>query len=238
MGTKESKAQWANPAKKTMYDYAPKLDKDMRNTAGSIDQIEDREGHKFEPWNFVQTESDPICNSAGCTQYKHPKKDRGYDIDYPVVNLGQDRDISDHFTNLDMAEKIVGHHWDFKLEKPPLNPAKKTLYDYSPTLDKDMVTSANSLEMSEDRLNHKYADWMKLQTGAENINLNQEKSDPVCSSAGCWKSSYTKHMEDKIVQYPDPEAQGLDSDIKHTLHHEDLTSDYYGHNWDVLKGLS
>jgi len=53
MGTKESKAQWANPAKKTMYDYAPKLDKDMRNTAGSIDQIEDREGHKFEPWNFV-----------------------------------------------------------------------------------------------------------------------------------------------------------------------------------------
>jgi len=53
MGTKESKAQWANPAKKTMYDYAPKLDKDMRNTAGSIEQIEDRENHKFEPWNFV-----------------------------------------------------------------------------------------------------------------------------------------------------------------------------------------
>jgi len=36
----------------------------------------------------VDVNSDPICNSAGCTQYKHPKKDRGYDIDYPVVNLG------------------------------------------------------------------------------------------------------------------------------------------------------
>ena len=29
--------------------------------------------------------SDPICSSAGCGQYKHPKKDRGYDIDYPVA---------------------------------------------------------------------------------------------------------------------------------------------------------
>jgi len=137
MGTKESKEKWANPAKKVDYDFAPKLDIDMRRTEGSIDQIETREGHKFEPWTFVQTtaESDPICSSAGCDQYKHPKKERGYDIDYPVVNLGEDRDISDHFTNLNVAEKIVGHKWDFKLEKPPLNPAKKTKYDYSPKLD-------------------------------------------------------------------------------------------------------
>ena len=49
---------------------------------------------------FVSTEtnaiklsekSDPICSSAGCGQYKHPKKDRGYDIDYAVVY----KDMSD-----------------------------------------------------------------------------------------------------------------------------------------------
>jgi len=66
MGTKESKAKWANPAKKVDYDFAPKLDKDMRNTEASIDTIETRGGHKFEPWNFVQTTSDPICSSSGC----------------------------------------------------------------------------------------------------------------------------------------------------------------------------
>jgi len=59
---------------------------------------------------FVQTQSDPICSSAGCDQYKHLKKDRGYDIDYPVPQLGVDRDIVGAHENLDVAEKIVGHH--------------------------------------------------------------------------------------------------------------------------------
>jgi len=162
MGTKESQAKWKNPAKKTLYDYAPKLDRDMRNTEASIDQIERREGHRFEPWNFVQLESDPICSSAGCTQYKHPKKKPDHDVDYPVANWGDlDVDIADHFDNLKIAEKIRGHHWDFILEKPPLNPAKKTLYDYSPKLDNDIVDSQNNLEGAEDRLNHDYAAWMK-----------------------------------------------------------------------------
>jgi len=106
-----------------------------------------------------------------------------------------------------MAEKIVGHHWDFKLEKPPLNPAKKTLYDYSPTLDKDMVTSAHSLELTEDKMNHKYADWMNLQT----------ESDPVCASSGCWHSEFFKHMNDKIIAYPDPVADGFDEEVSASI---------------------
>ena len=110
---------------------------------------------------FVQTESDPICSSAGCGQYKHPKKDRGYDINYPVADWGEyDQDIANHNDNLKVAEKIVGHHWNFILEKPPLNPAKKTLYDYSPKLEGDMIDAKASLEPSIDMLSHPYAAWM------------------------------------------------------------------------------
>jgi hypothetical protein len=176
--------------------------------------------------------SDPICNSAGCTQYKHPKKDRGYDIDYPVVDLGQDRDISDHFTDLNLAEKIVGHHWDFKLEKPPINPAKKTLYDYSPALDGDMIVSKNSLDLAEDITGNKYAEWMGLQTDAD------IKSDPVCSSAGCWHSDWFKHQADKVIQYPDPTADGYDKDIAITLKNEKDASASTGYTWDPWEGAS
>lgn len=46
-------------------------------------------------WNipteaFVQLDSDPICSSAGCTQYKHKKTPLGYDLDYFVPNFGPD----------------------------------------------------------------------------------------------------------------------------------------------------
>jgi len=236
MGTKESKDKWKNPAKKVDYDFAPKLDIDMRRTESSIDQIETREGHKFEPWNFVQTESevqsDPVCSSAGCTQYKHPKKERGYDIDYPVVNLGTDKDISDHFTDLALAEKIVGHKWDFKLEKPPINPAKKTLYDYNPTLDGDMITAKHSLDLAEDITGKHYAEWMGVQTDAD------LQSDPVCSSAGCWHSAWFKHQSDKVIQYPDPVADGYDKDIAVTLKNEKEASANLGINWNPWDGAS
>lgn len=39
------------------------------------------------------SKSDPICSSAGCTQYEHPKKDRGYKVDYFVPQFGADHDI-------------------------------------------------------------------------------------------------------------------------------------------------
>ena len=43
----------------------------------------------------VQLESDPICSSAGCTQYKTKKTPLGYDLDYFVPNFGVDKDILD-----------------------------------------------------------------------------------------------------------------------------------------------
>ena len=199
MGTDESKAKWENKAKKTDYDYSPKLDKDMHDAATNLDLVEGKLGHKYEPWTFVQTdvESDPICSSAGCNQYKHPKKDPGYDMDYPVVNLGVDKDIIGNNENLPVAEKIVGHHWIWDDSDRP----KKIKYDYSPKLEGEMIDAAKNLDIVEGQLNHKYASWMlqldDIQNMAE-IEV-QAKSDPICSSAGCWKSDYTKKMDDKIV---------------------------------------
>merc|ERR1712127_10515 len=234
MGTDESKAKWKNPAKKTDYDYSPKLDKDMHDAATNLDLAEGKLGHKYEPWTFVQTQtdlvSDPICSSAGCNQYKHPKKDDGYDKDYPVVDLGIDRDIVAHNENLPIAEKIVGHHWNWILEKPPLNPAKKTKYDYSPALEGDMIDAKTNLDLVENKMGHKYAEWMGLQTDAE--------SDPICASSGCWHSDWFKANQDKIAQYPNPEADGLSEDVKTTLKNEKAASEAIGYDWDPWAGAS
>ena len=147
MGTDESKAKWENKAKKTDYDYSPKLDKDMHDAATNLDLVEGKLGHKYTPWTFLQTdvESDPICSSAGCNQYKHPKKDPGYDKDYPVVNLGVDKEIIDHNENLPVAEKIVGHHWVWDDSDRP----KKIKYDYSPKLEGEMTDAKVNLDLVE-----------------------------------------------------------------------------------------
>jgi len=53
---------------------------------------------------LLQTESDPICSSAGCTKvWKHKGLD--YDIDYFVPNFGEDRDITDSKNSLAAEEK-------------------------------------------------------------------------------------------------------------------------------------
>ena len=42
----------------------------------------------------LEESSDPVCSSAGCTQYLHPNEKPKYPIDYPVANHGPDHDIS------------------------------------------------------------------------------------------------------------------------------------------------
>jgi len=69
----------------------------------------------------VNIESDPICSSAGCTQYKHPEV-KGHPMDYPVPDFGEDHDIKSSISNEKIASKIVGHDW--KWEKAPDGPPK------------------------------------------------------------------------------------------------------------------
>ena len=105
----------------------------------------------------IKITSDPICSSAGCTQYKHPdSKEASYPMDYGVAHFGMDRDIQGNFEDLDVAEKIVGHHWVGIDKKKYANPAKKVMYNFAPALDGDIVDSQKNLLDTEKKLDHTY----------------------------------------------------------------------------------
>merc|ERR1711981_781186 len=139
MGTEASKAKWHNVAKDTDYNFAPKLDADVRTTQKNLADSENNLGHKWVIDDLqidadVDANSDPICSSAGCTQYKHKKKDRGYDINYPVPNFGVDRDILANHNSLDVAEGALGHKLIMGTEASKAkwhNVAKDTDYNFA-----------------------------------------------------------------------------------------------------------
>ena len=56
--------------------------------------------------------SDPICNSAGCTQYLHPEEKK-IKKDYFVPDFGVDKEILQNTNSLNIAEKQLSHTWDF-----------------------------------------------------------------------------------------------------------------------------
>lgn len=58
----------------------------------------------------IQLTSDPICSSAGCTQYKAPKVET-HPMDYFVPNFGVDHHILDSEDSEKWASKEVGHTW-------------------------------------------------------------------------------------------------------------------------------
>lgn len=95
----------------------------------------------------IHLASDPICNSAGCTQYKHPDpKTDNWPINYAVPNFGQDRQISDSIDNMKVAEDVVGHKWTWKDKKKPKQPK----YPGSERgLDSDIVASLDNMETVE-----------------------------------------------------------------------------------------
>ena len=99
----------------------------------------------------VKLESDPICNSAGCTQYLHPKKD-DFKKNYFVPNFGRDHDINTNFNSLKVAEEQLGHHWEF-----PKGIKKEVVeYQTDAPLDEDVITTQKNLASSEKVLNHKW----------------------------------------------------------------------------------
>ena len=105
------------------------------------------------------TASDPICSSAGCTQYKHKKKALGYKINYPVPNFGRDNDINDNFASLKTAEGMIGHEFQIGTAASKAkwaNPAKKVLYNYNPALDGDVISTMKNLDDTEKVLGHKW----------------------------------------------------------------------------------
>ena len=61
--------------------------------------------------SLVQLQSDPICSSAGCTQYKQPEGPPKWPMDYFVPNFGMDRDIKWTAEDEKVAAALVGHAW-------------------------------------------------------------------------------------------------------------------------------
>jgi len=203
------------------------LDPDI---VSSLENLKNQEAIHGE-WNLpkeedvqLDSESDPICSSAGCTQYLHKHAKPSYAVDYPVPNLGQDRDIADSLASERDASKVLKHNWEFGTKKSKAkwhNPAKDVLYDDAPELDKDIRDSHKHLADAEETLGHK---WV-----IEDVQLN---SDPICGTGdGCHYSNWYKKHLDKIVQYPDPDVQGLDEEILHTQQHEAAASEALGVTW-------
>jgi len=211
MGTEKSKAKWHNVAKDTDYNFAPKLDGDMITTKKNLGDAESNLGHKW-VIDDLQLESDvnsdPICSSAGCTQYKHKKKPRGYDINYPVPNFGVDRDILDNHASLATAEGALSHTLEMGTEKSKAkwhNLAKDTDYNFAPKLDGDMITTKKNLGDAETNLGHKWVIYdLQLESDVH--------SDPICSSAGCTQYKHKKKPTGYDINYPVPNF-GVDTDI-------------------------
>ena len=82
--------------------------------------------------SLVQLQSDPICNSAGCTQYKTPGK-KGHPMNYFVPDFGMDTDIIDTMENMQSAEK--GHGREIPV---PKKDAKKSLAQIDLGVDADI----------------------------------------------------------------------------------------------------
>ena len=152
---KDFKKKFKNPAKDVLYDDKPDLDSDMITTRRNIKRSENRLGQKME---LVQMQSDPICSSAGCTQYKHPKKELGYELDYFVPNFGADPDMTATTDSLAIAENQLNHKlvWDKKFKKKWENPAKDVLYDDAPVLDGDIKASQKNLKNAENTYGHDF----------------------------------------------------------------------------------
>ena len=224
-----------NPAKKVLYDDGPKLDADIVDSRTNLKATETKQQHKLvldhdDLQIAEQLESDPICSSAGCTQYKHAHKKLPYPVDYPVPNLGVDKDIIDDHADLKVAEGIVGHKWNFKFVKPPVNPAKKTVYNGAPSLDEDIIDSRTNLKSTEVRMRHNFVlDSDDVQLDAK-VDIGTE-SDPICSSAGCVQYLHKHKKLPYPIDYPVP-SFGVDHDIVDNGVDLKVAEGIVGHHWD------
>jgi len=205
----------------------------------------------------LSSESDPICHSAGCTQYPHPKpsKEGQYPMDYFVPNFGQDRDVVSTWNSLDVAESIKQHRWEFDASKLP-KPEEPVVYKNDEDLDSDIDMTNEHMAEAEKKLGK--WDYKALQTEEDIYQDNQLKelqrqhktvngplpnynspialakltSDPIFGTGDQPEEHDAAGPNgEKIVVYPDPDVQGLDEDIKLTQNNIKSSQDYWKHSW-------
>ena len=96
--------------------------------------------------------SDPICNSAGCTQYKHAAAAADPPRDYFVPHFGEDPDMVATRENEALASKMIAHKWGMGTERhfeEYRNKALDTKYNYNPSLDSDVVNTLSHAASAE-----------------------------------------------------------------------------------------
>jgi hypothetical protein len=178
----------------------------------------------------MQIESDPICSSAGCDQYKQPAGPPQHPMDYFVPNFGMDKDVIATETNEKVASALVGHAWSFKTPESwekYRNHAKDAEYNYDPALSEDMVTSQNSAAIATSQYGPNYKWGLEPDAPA----LLQLQSDPICSSAGCTQYKQPEGPAPHPMDYFVPNF-GLDKkDVLWTAENERIASALVGHAW-------
>jgi len=213
--------KYKNKAKDTDYNFNPALDGEVISTLKNLGDAEKSVGHK---WNIMDvqldsdikadagTESDPICSSAGCTQYKHKKKELGYKINYSVPSFGRDNDINENFASLKTAEGIVGEKFMIGSTGDKYkNKAKDTDYNFNPALDGEVISTLKNLGDAEKSVGHKW-NIMDVQLDSDVKADTEVESDPICSSAGCTQYKHKKKELGYKINYPVP-SFGRDNDI-------------------------
>jgi hypothetical protein len=227
MGTEESKAQWANPALDagSQYNFAPELDNDIKVTHTNLANAEESLGATMD----VQIGSDPICSSAGCTQYEHPKV-KEIPMDYFVPNFGVDQGILDHNSALAAAEKQLNHQ--LVIEDMPKIPRNYPVANFG--VDQDILDTQSSLSKTENELGSwepkqdENGFWIVPQPfDAKSYNYHDrdvfvqlaEQSDPICSSAGC---TQYEHPVDQDIIASHAALNAAESQLKHTWKWEEL----------------
>ena len=136
----------------TEYNTKPELDSDIIDTQAHEKLAESKfmvtpakkaAAPAKKPAVAVFLQSDPICDSSGCNQYKFPeqaKKDE-HPVDYPVPNFGRDGDVIGTYNSLDVAENLRKHKWNLSEEDLKKKDDDPVQYNGDPSLDDDIVNT-------------------------------------------------------------------------------------------------
>jgi len=106
----------------------------------------------------VLLRDDPICSSAGCTQFKHPEV-KSHPIDYPVPSFGADPEMETTHNSIANAEEALGHKIVMGTEESKAqwaNPAAAVDYNFNPHLDHDIVVTHTNLDNAEAALGERF----------------------------------------------------------------------------------
>jgi hypothetical protein len=115
-----NKSKWFANAEEDRVEYKDLVkengyDEDIVDSYGNEMMVSKAMGLPFNVPTYTQLESDPVCHSAGCTQYNWMdslKKKADAPVEYKT-GQALEGDIIRTWENLDVAEKIENHDWKF-----------------------------------------------------------------------------------------------------------------------------